>query len=57
MARGPEGKQLQQELMTLVMSGDKEISAFPESDDLFRWVGTIYGAAGTVYEDLRYNSP
>ncbi|XP_008013928.2 ubiquitin-conjugating enzyme E2 C isoform X1 [Chlorocebus sabaeus] len=45
---------LQQELMTLMMSGDKGISAFPESDNLFKWVGTIHGAAGTVYEDLRY---
>ncbi|KAM5302043.1 ubiquitin-conjugating enzyme E2 C-like [Glossophaga mutica] len=40
--------------MMLVMSGDKEISAFPESDNLFRWVGTIHGAASTVYEDPRY---
>uniref|UniRef100_A0A8C8W5G9 Uncharacterized protein n=1 Tax=Peromyscus maniculatus bairdii TaxID=230844 RepID=A0A8C8W5G9_PERMB len=29
------------------MSGDKGISAFPESDNLFKWVGTIHGAAGT----------
>ncbi|XP_006865445.1 PREDICTED: ubiquitin-conjugating enzyme E2 C-like isoform X2 [Chrysochloris asiatica] len=53
-ARGSMGKKLQQELMTLMMSGDKVISAFPESDKLFQWVGTILGAAGTVYEDLRY---
>ncbi|XP_037858102.2 ubiquitin-conjugating enzyme E2 C-like isoform X2 [Chlorocebus sabaeus] len=53
-ARGPGGKRLQQELMTLLMSGDKGISAFPESDNLSKWVGTIHGAAGTVYEDLRY---
>ncbi|XP_027429201.1 ubiquitin-conjugating enzyme E2 C-like isoform X2 [Zalophus californianus] len=53
-AWGPTGKRLQQELMTLMMSGDKGISAFPESDNLFKWVGTIHGAAGTVYEDLRY---
>uniref|UniRef100_A0A8C5YA90 Ubiquitin-conjugating enzyme E2 C n=1 Tax=Microcebus murinus TaxID=30608 RepID=A0A8C5YA90_MICMU len=51
---------LQQELMTLMMSGDKGISAFPESDNLFKWVGTIPGGAGTVYEDLGgypYNAP
>lgn len=30
------------------MSGDKGISAFPESDNLFKWVGTIDGAQGTV---------
>ncbi|XP_004414611.1 PREDICTED: ubiquitin-conjugating enzyme E2 C-like isoform X2 [Odobenus rosmarus divergens] len=52
--RGPVGKRLQQELMSLMMSGDKGISVFPESDNLFKWVGTIHGAAGTVYEDLRY---
>ncbi|CAK6437226.1 unnamed protein product [Pipistrellus nathusii] len=52
--QGPVGKRLQQELMTLMMSGDKGISAFPESDNLFKWMGTIHGAAGTVYEDLRY---
>ncbi|XP_006901233.1 PREDICTED: ubiquitin-conjugating enzyme E2 C-like isoform X2 [Elephantulus edwardii] len=53
-ARGSVGKRLQQELMTLMMSGDKGISAFPESDNLFKWIGTIHGAAGTEYEDLRY---
>uniref|UniRef100_A0A3P9PM22 Ubiquitin-conjugating enzyme E2 C n=1 Tax=Poecilia reticulata TaxID=8081 RepID=A0A3P9PM22_POERE len=36
------------------MSGDKGISAFPESDNLFKWIGTIDGAQGTVYEGLRY---
>uniref|UniRef100_A0A8D2AM47 UBC core domain-containing protein n=1 Tax=Sciurus vulgaris TaxID=55149 RepID=A0A8D2AM47_SCIVU len=45
--QGPMGKRLQQELMTLMMSGDKGISTFPESDDLFKWVGNIHGAAGT----------
>lgn len=30
------------------ISGDKGISAFPESDNLFKWVGTIDGAQGTV---------
>ncbi|XP_044154097.1 ubiquitin-conjugating enzyme E2 C [Bufo gargarizans] len=53
-ARGSVGKRLQQELMALMMSGDKGISAFPESDNLFKWIGTIDGAAGTVYENLRY---
>ncbi|KAJ8260461.1 hypothetical protein GJAV_G00182440 [Gymnothorax javanicus] len=53
-ARGSVSKRLQQELMTLMMSGDKGISAFPESDNLFKWIGTIDGAQGTVYEGLRY---
>ncbi|XP_024300960.1 deoxynucleotidyltransferase terminal-interacting protein 1 isoform X3 [Oncorhynchus tshawytscha] len=53
-AKGSVTKRLQQELMTLMMSGDKGISAFPESDNLFKWIGTIDGAQGTVYEGLRY---
>ncbi|XP_053171900.1 ubiquitin-conjugating enzyme E2 C [Scomber japonicus] len=53
-ARGSVSKRLQQELMTLMMSGDKGISAFPESDNLFKWIGTIDGAQGTVYEGLRF---
>nr|CAG4638748.1 EOG090X0DZY [Cyclestheria hislopi] len=47
-------KRLQQELMTLMMSGDKGISAFPDGDDFFSWVGTIHGPVGTVYEGLVY---
>uniref|UniRef100_A0A8C5C1V4 UBC core domain-containing protein n=1 Tax=Gadus morhua TaxID=8049 RepID=A0A8C5C1V4_GADMO len=53
-ARGSVTKRLQQELMTLMMSGDKGISAFPESDNLFKWIGTVDGAVETVYEGLRY---
>lgn len=53
-SKGSVSKRLQQELMTLMMSGDKGISAFPESDNLFKWIGTIDGAQGTVYEGLRY---
>ncbi|KAK6471688.1 ubiquitin-conjugating enzyme E2 C-like [Huso huso] len=53
-ARGSVTKRLQQELMTLMMSGDKGISAFPESDNLFKWIGTIDGAKETVYEGLRF---
>ncbi|XP_008319460.1 ubiquitin-conjugating enzyme E2 C [Cynoglossus semilaevis] len=52
--RGSVSKRLQQELMTLMMSGDKGISAFPESDNLFKWIGTIDGPQATVYEGLRY---
>lgn len=52
--KGSVTKRLQQELMTLMMSGDKGISAFPESDNLFKWIGTIDGAPGTVYESLRF---
>jgi len=47
-------KRLQHELMTLMMSGNKGISAFPEGDNLFKWVGTITGADDTVYDGLVY---
>jgi len=47
-------KRLQKELMTLMMSGDKGISAFPEGDNLFRWKGTLVGPEGTVYAALKY---
>ncbi|XP_064420180.1 ubiquitin-conjugating enzyme E2 C [Latimeria chalumnae] len=52
--KGSVTKRLQQELMALMMSGDKGISAFPEMDNLFKWIGTIDGAVGTVYEGYRY---
>uniref|UniRef100_A0A6G4ZZ75 Putative ubiquitin-conjugating enzyme e2 c n=1 Tax=Rhipicephalus microplus TaxID=6941 RepID=A0A6G4ZZ75_RHIMP len=40
--------------MTLMMGDDKSISAFPDGDNLFRWIGTIHGPQGTVYENLVY---
>ena len=30
------------------MSGDAGISAFPDGDNLFTWIGTISGSDGTV---------
>ncbi|KFM28411.1 Ubiquitin-conjugating enzyme E2 C [Auxenochlorella protothecoides] len=47
-------KRLQQELMSLMSSGEKGISAFPQGDSLFTWVGTIEGASGTVFEELTF---
>ena len=44
---------LQQELMSLMMSGDKGISAFPNGDDVFSWIGTIKGPQGTVITYLK----
>lgn len=38
---GAVTKRLQQELMSLMMGGDQGISAFPDGDSLFSWVGTI----------------
>jgi ubiquitin-conjugating enzyme E2 C len=42
-------KRLQQELLSLMMSGEKSVSAFPDGDNLFKWVGTIQGPIGTVF--------
>eukprot|EP01113_Clastostelium_recurvatum_P038064 TRINITY_DN5636_c0_g1_i2.p1 TRINITY_DN5636_c0_g1~~TRINITY_DN5636_c0_g1_i2.p1 ORF type:complete len:195 (-),score=56.37 TRINITY_DN5636_c0_g1_i2:44-583(-) len=47
-------KRLQSELMQLMMSSSKDISAFPDGDNLLNWVGTISGPIGTVYEGLTY---
>jgi len=47
-------KRLQKELLTLMMSGDKGISAFPDGDNFFRWIGTIHGPLETVYDGLSY---
>ena len=30
------------------MSGDASVSAFPDNDNLFKWIGTITGPAATV---------
>lgn len=47
-------KRLQQELMSLMMSGDKGISAFPDGDTLLTWVATVTGPDESVYEGLKY---
>lgn len=30
------------------MKGDKGISAFPDGDNIFKWIGTIHGPEETV---------
>ncbi|EDQ89258.1 uncharacterized protein MONBRDRAFT_32460 [Monosiga brevicollis MX1] len=40
--------------MTLMMSGDASVTAFPEGDNLFCWKGTIAGGKDTIYEGLAY---
>lgn len=48
-------KRLQIELMSLMSDGDMAqagISAFPDEDNLFRWVGTILGPQDSPYEGL-----
>ncbi|XP_057539126.1 ubiquitin-conjugating enzyme E2 20-like [Amaranthus tricolor] len=47
-------KRLQSELMSLMMSGDPGISAFPEEDNIFSWKGTIEGSKETVFEGTEY---
>jgi len=47
-------KRLQNELMALMMSGSKGVSAFPDNDNLFKWIGTIEGPESTVYHGLKY---
>ncbi|XP_056635724.1 probable ubiquitin-conjugating enzyme E2 C [Diorhabda carinulata] len=47
-------KRLHSELMTLMMSQDKSISAFPDGENFFKWVGTITGPKDSVYETLKY---
>ncbi|CAB4035719.1 ubiquitin-conjugating enzyme E2 C [Paramuricea clavata] len=40
--------------MTLMCSGEKYVSGFPDGDNLFHWKATITGAEGTAYEGLEY---
>lgn len=47
-------KRLQSELMALMASPEPGVSAFPDGDSLFSWVGTIVGADGTPYAGLEY---
>ncbi|GKC69870.1 probable ubiquitin-conjugating enzyme E2 C [Tanacetum coccineum] len=41
-------------LMIVWMSGDIGVSAFPEGENIFTWIGTIEGGKGTMYEGLSY---
>ena len=36
------------------MSADKGVSAFPENDNLFKWIGTIEGPQNTVNYFFRF---
>ncbi|GMI86228.1 ubiquitin-conjugating enzyme19 [Hibiscus trionum] len=48
-------QRLQKELMALMMSGgDIGVSAFPEGESIFTWIGTVKGGEGTMYEGLSY---
>lgn len=39
----------------LQMKGDKGISAFPDGDNIFKWIGTIAGPDETVRNILFYH--
>jgi ubiquitin-protein ligase len=54
MSEGAAAKRLQQELMAVMMSQDKDCSAFPSDENLFEWTATITGSPETVYEGLVY---
>ncbi|CAG8493716.1 15967_t:CDS:10 [Funneliformis mosseae] len=45
---------LKSELKQLMFSQPPGVSAFPDSDNLFSWVGSITGPEGTIYEGLTY---
>ncbi|KEG13706.1 ubiquitin-conjugating enzyme E2 [Trypanosoma grayi] len=45
---------LQKEFMELMMGGAEGISAFPQNDNLFHWIGTVQGVPNTVYEGLEF---
>ena len=47
---GNVAKRLQKELMGLMMSGNKDISAFPSGENILQWAATITGPPGSVYE-------
>ncbi|KAK2987773.1 hypothetical protein RJ640_016368 [Escallonia rubra] len=48
-------QRLQKELMSLMMTGgDLGVSAFPEGESIFTWIGTIEGGKGTMYDGLSY---
>jgi ubiquitin-conjugating enzyme E2 C len=47
-------KRLQKELMALMMSSEKSVSAFPEDSNFFRWKATIVGPKDTPYENQKY---
>jgi ubiquitin-conjugating enzyme E2 C len=41
-------------LFLQMIGGDLGVSAFPEGESIFAWIGTIAGGEGTAYEGLSY---
>ena len=40
--------------MALMMSGSADVTAFPDGDNMFQWIGTIKGCEGTPYAGLQF---
>ena len=40
--------------MALMTSGSKGVTAFPDGDSMFEWVGTLQGCEGTPYAGLSF---
>lgn len=47
-------QRLQKELQEIIMTDVEGISAFPDNDDLFNWIGTVQGVQETPYEGLEF---
>jgi ubiquitin-conjugating enzyme E2 C len=45
---------IQKELRNLMMNQYKYITACPENDNIYKWIGTIIGPEDTYYTNLRY---
>jgi ubiquitin-conjugating enzyme E2 C len=45
---------LKYRLFLQMSGGDLGVSAFPEGESIFTWIGTIEGGKGTMYEGLSY---
>ncbi|KAI3633537.1 hypothetical protein MIR68_008484 [Amoeboaphelidium protococcarum] len=54
MSQDSVTKRLQSELCQLMMASVPGISAFPESDNLRKWIGTVEGADNTPYAGQTY---
>lgn len=46
---------LQKELEEVMVSDVDGISAYPENDNLFTWIGCVTGVDGTPYESLTFD--
>lgn len=40
--------------MSLMMATERGISAFPDGENIFKWIGTISGPQNTAYDQQKY---